>query len=264
MAQPLSAPYSYFADQNGAPLAGGKVYTYAAGTADPAATYTDSSSNVPASNPIILDSAGRATIWGSGAYKIVVKDANNVQQYETDGIFLSASTGNMNTSVYDPGNVQEQLVGLTAVQTLSNKTLLGTTTDDDATDGAIGEYVTAVLPKSIPISLSDITAAEVTSISLTAGDWDVWGNIIFIGGSSTVVTLLTGGISKTIGLDGNNLTTGYAQWAGALTGINQNGLSIVPIRISLATTTPIYLVADADFATSTLTAYGSISARRVR
>lgn len=92
MAQPLAAPYSYFADANGLPLAGGKVYTYAAGTTTPQNSYTDSSGATPAANPIVLDSAGRATIWLSGSYKIVVKDSLGNQISSTDNISTTAST----------------------------------------------------------------------------------------------------------------------------------------------------------------------------
>lgn len=75
MAQPLAAPYSYFADSSGAPLAGGKIYTYAAGTVTPKDSYTDSGAGTPLTNPVILDSAGRAVIFLSGSYKIVVADS---------------------------------------------------------------------------------------------------------------------------------------------------------------------------------------------
>ena len=68
-----------FFDDNGAPLASGKVYTYAAGGSTPKTTYTDQSGGTPNANPIILDSAGRAAIWiNSDSYKFVVKDANDV------------------------------------------------------------------------------------------------------------------------------------------------------------------------------------------
>ena len=54
-----------FFDDSGNPLTGGKVYTYAAGTTTPAATYTTSAGTVANTNPIILDAAGRTPneIW---------------------------------------------------------------------------------------------------------------------------------------------------------------------------------------------------------
>lgn len=59
-----------FFDSNGIPLAGGQLYSYAAGTTTPLATYTDSTAGTPNANPIILDSAGRCSMWlGNAVYK---------------------------------------------------------------------------------------------------------------------------------------------------------------------------------------------------
>jgi hypothetical protein len=56
-----------FLDSNGASLPNGRLYTYAAGTTTPIATYTSASGVTPNPNPIILDSAGRPPeeIWVS-------------------------------------------------------------------------------------------------------------------------------------------------------------------------------------------------------
>lgn len=75
----------------GAPASGWKVYTYAAGSSTPLATYTDSSGSVPQSNPIIINSLGfptNAQIWlQSGlAYKLVLTDASDVVQKTEDNI----------------------------------------------------------------------------------------------------------------------------------------------------------------------------------
>lgn len=71
-----------FFDNNGRPLNGGKIYTYAAGTTTPQTTYTSWSGNIPNSNPIILDSAGRTPeqIWSTEGllYKYVVADSDDV------------------------------------------------------------------------------------------------------------------------------------------------------------------------------------------
>ena len=72
-------------DAAGLPLAGGKVYTYRAGTLTPAETYTNQSGTTPNTNPIILDAAGRASVWlGPYAYRIIVKDANDVLMPDGD------------------------------------------------------------------------------------------------------------------------------------------------------------------------------------
>lgn len=70
-----------FYDNNGDPLSGGFVYTYAAGTLNPLPSYTDRGGAVPNSNPVVLSSSGRADIWlqTNVAYQIIVKDsAGNV------------------------------------------------------------------------------------------------------------------------------------------------------------------------------------------
>lgn len=63
-----------FLDANGAPLSGGSVYFYEPGTTTPKNTYQDSGLTVLNSNPVVLNAAGRATIWGNGSYRQVLYD----------------------------------------------------------------------------------------------------------------------------------------------------------------------------------------------
>ena len=76
----LGGAASQFFDSNGVILSGGKIFTYAAGTTTPQATYTSSSGATPHANPIILDSAGRVPggeIWLTDGlvYKFVIETA---------------------------------------------------------------------------------------------------------------------------------------------------------------------------------------------
>lgn len=82
----MPLPRMRFFDATGTPLAGGLVYTYAAGTTTPQATYTDSTALVSNANPVVLDAKGEADIWISGNYKVVLKDANGVQQWSEDNV----------------------------------------------------------------------------------------------------------------------------------------------------------------------------------
>lgn len=76
-----------FIDAAGVPLAGGYLYTYAAGTTTPQATYTDSTASTANSNPIVLDSRGEANIWLSSAeYKFKLTDANGTEIWTVDNI----------------------------------------------------------------------------------------------------------------------------------------------------------------------------------
>ena len=85
-----------FFDNNGNPLSGGKIYTYAAGTTTPLVTYTTASDSAFHTNPIILDAAGRVPsggeIWlqlGVG-YKFVTKTSTDVLIGTYDNIPSSA------------------------------------------------------------------------------------------------------------------------------------------------------------------------------
>lgn len=76
-----------FFDSNGAPLVGGKLYSYTAGTTSPRATYTDQTGLVPNTNPVILDANGEANVWiANGFYKFVLASAADVVQYTIDRV----------------------------------------------------------------------------------------------------------------------------------------------------------------------------------
>jgi hypothetical protein len=93
----MSINISYFAgagaqffDRSGAPLSGGLLYTYNAGTTTPVSTYTSRSGAAFNTNPIVLDASGRtpAEIWLEGGvlYKFVLKDSTFVQIGSYDNI----------------------------------------------------------------------------------------------------------------------------------------------------------------------------------
>ena len=90
---PYAGAGAQFFDNNGNPLAGGLIYTYAAGTTTPIATYTSSSGGTANANPIVLDSAGRtpAQIWltAGSSYKFVLETALGVTIKTDDNIFAS-------------------------------------------------------------------------------------------------------------------------------------------------------------------------------
>lgn len=86
----LLLPVLQFFDNDGDPLAGGFLYTYAAGGSTPQATYLDSdlapgSANT---NPIELDSAGRCVVYvtPTPALRLVLTDADAVQIWEQDDV----------------------------------------------------------------------------------------------------------------------------------------------------------------------------------
>ena len=100
-------------DNSGAPLAGGLLYTYAAGTTTPIASYPSSSEAVPNSNPIVLNYRGECALWldPSQSYKLLLTDSqgNTIPGYPVDNItgILSGSVGTLlpnTTNFYTLGN----------------------------------------------------------------------------------------------------------------------------------------------------------------
>lgn len=141
----------------------------------------------------------------------------------------------------------------------------GTTTNNNAAAGKVGEYVSSSVLVGSAISLTSATVASVTSIILSAGDWSVSGCVTFAAAGSTVgsrfavAITISPGFFPTIGDENNvqilNLTFAAGQAC---------SLNVGPMRLSLAGTTTVYLAAQSVFTTSTMTAYGFIGARRVR
>ncbi|RKR42652.1 hypothetical protein [Paraburkholderia sp. BL17N1] len=135
----------------------------------------------------------------------------------------------------------------------------GTATNDSAQAGSIGEFVSSAVGAT---GLTAGTPANLTSISLTAGDWDVTGSARFSPAGTTTVSTISVAVnttSATLGGPGttttlnSSLTTGQPQILNAPT-----------LRLSIASTTTIFLVVNSGFAVSTLTSDGIIRARRVR
>ena len=81
-----------FFDVTGAPLVGGLLYTYSAGTTTPQVTYTDSSGATANTNPVVLNARGEADIWlGASTYKFRLCSADNTEFWTVDNISAPTS-----------------------------------------------------------------------------------------------------------------------------------------------------------------------------
>lgn len=140
----------------------------------------------------------------------------------------------------------------------------GTATNDSASTGYIGECTESTVAVGSAVTLTTATAKTVTSISLTAGDWEVHGIVNFLAAAITGTQTLAG-IGQT-----NNSLTGLTRGDNRVespqvpTSAADKSLVIPGYRLSLSGTTTIYLIAYATFSAGTLTCNGRISARRCR
>lgn len=146
--------------------------------------------------------------------------------------------------------------------TISGSNLSGTSTNDNATAGNVGERVTSLIASGSAVSLTTATAANITSISLSAGDWNVVGNVNFTETTSTV-TARSAGInttSATVPTDGTEAYCGVQS-----TATSEVNTIMLPAKvIKLASTTTVYLVGKATFSAGTCAGFGYIMATRVR
>lgn len=147
---------------------------------------------------------------------------------------------------------------ITNTGTLTISKVLGTATNDNATAGDVGEYQEASVASGSSAALTSTVSANITSLSLTAGDWDVWGLAEYNGNTGTV-SQMSGGISTTSA----TMPTHFAFITGAYTLTFPGSIPTTIYRISLSATTTVYLVALATF-TAALKTYGVLSARRAR
>lgn len=148
--------------------------------------------------------------------------------------------------------------------------IVGTTTNNNADAGSVGEVISSSVAVGSAVSLTNATGAftgkTITSISLTAGDWDIFGSVGINMAATTNFTAIAGGINTTNDTL-NSLYEEETRFAyGAAGFVPNNVMSFVfpPTRVSIASTTTYYLIGYASFSISTATAFGRITARRRR
>ncbi len=143
--------------------------------------------------------------------------------------------------------------------------IVGTTTNNNANAGSVGEYVQSVLATGSSVTLATGVTSNVTSISLTAGDWDVTGAVDFTFGATTSYTNLIGSVSSTSATIGAQDSKFDFETPAAVPTAGADATFPLPVvRFSLSGTTTVFLVAQGTFTVSTLKAYGTIRARRIR
>ncbi|MGN6657079.1 MAG: beta strand repeat-containing protein [Rhodanobacter sp.] len=150
-----------------------------------------------------------------------------------------------------------QVTGAITPSTTSG--IVGTTAADNASAGSVGEFQTANTSNT---SLTTATPANATSISLSAGDWEVWGVVQFNPGATTAPTNFQAGVNTASATFG-----GYANNHIISAAFSSNFQGVIPtpvVRINVSTTTTVYLVAQVNFSSGTVTANGTINARRAR
>lgn len=117
-------------------------------------------------------------------------------------------------------------------------------------------------------ALSTTATRDVTGLALSAGDWDVWGQLNY-NASGATTTLLEGGInttSATLPSVGSVVGGSLSTFAGpTMTTVNVlPSLQVPQCQINLATAGNVFLSAEGTFSAGTIVASGFLFARRRR
>lgn len=211
IATPLPNAKATFIDANGKPLSGGKVYLYVPTTTTPKTSWQDTSEANPNTNPVVLDSAGRAAIFGQGNYDQKVTDyLGNQQWYSfTTAVGSAQPAGSSGTDTAPVGTIipwagfalptnwllaygqtlsrtsyPQLLAALTIVNSSVSCTATSVTLSGfaDTSQMAVGEHIEAAcLPTGATIATIPSGTSVTTSVAASASTTTTvtvfpWGN----------------------------------------------------------------------------------------
>src|SRR6266852_1351863 len=209
---------------------------------------------------------------GTGMYFDYTLNSNfpsstNVYAYEINSFGSTGTPGVLATPNNFYGAItanQAPLPSLVNTVVFSRGQITGTITGDNATAGNIGEYISSNVA-SPGISLATNVNANLTTLVVRAGDWDVWLDSYFIPGATTNLTNLISSISSVSGVI-NNANGSFSQLPFPGTVLGSTNITVItgPTRVNFTAPTTLYAVVQGQFTVSTLSSYGIIRARRIR
>jgi hypothetical protein len=167
---------------------------------------------------------------------------------------VSAGSGTVNSGT--AGQVSYYATTGSAVSGGTLQNVLGISSNTASAAGYVGEVISSSVLNASAVSCSSNVATNITSITVTAGDWDIWGNVFFnISGASSAYYCGINTSSAT--LPDNSLLAGTNIALGSSTSA---GHSAPAITKHFSGTTTVYLIAFISSGSGT--ASGNIFARR--
>lgn len=221
---------------NGAPLAAGLVYFYVPGTTTPKTTYKDAGATISNTNPVQLDSGGFAIIYGSGSYRMVVKDSSGNTIYDevtadTSSTFNSwagTSSGSANaitlvTSAFTAGNGQ-------------TVTWRNQFTNTGATTITIGSSVYSLVKDTLS-GAEPLTGGELTVGNISGATYDSITGTLHLMSHPSVSPFVSVASAATVDVGGQNSSNVNITGTAAITSLGSSASLNAPIyTLSFAST----------------------------
>jgi len=155
------------------------------------------------------------------------------------------------------------LAELNLAQTFTQpQTIAGQTSGSAISAGNIGQIITSGTITGV--SMTSATTRNITSITLTAGVWRIWGTFIAAPNATTTQSTVQSVISSVSGTSFTPVSSDVELIMSAA--IPASLFSIAPVGttvVNISSPTTYYLNGYVSFAVSTLTAGGILSAQRV-
>lgn len=223
---------------------------------------------VTGTSPATISTTASPTFSGVNVSSLTASTAVAADASKNLVSVTNTGTGN-NVLSTSPTLVTPTLGVATATSIVFNPTtggIIGTTTNDSAPSGTVGEYLASTITSGSSVAVTTGSPTTVTNITLTAGDWDVDCVCSFLPANTTSVTQFVTSLSTTT--NALDTTVGklgiHTSGATVYNGTTQAQVSLPPYRFSVATNTTVFLIAQSTFTVSTNAAFGIIRARRVR
>lgn len=137
----------------------------------------------------------------------------------------------------------------------------------DASNGAagfVGEYLSAAVLSSAPVALSTGVWKTVTSISLSPGDWDVSSTVGLVCAGTTTLSAFGSSISSATNNPGVESSQTITPYSGVVPLVLTPTQTNPTVRYNVSVNTNVYLTTFSTFGAAACSAFGTISARRVR
>lgn len=225
---PIIQPHMTFVNAAGTTCAGCSLYSYAAGSTTPQATYTDSAGTSQNTNPVIMGADGgpltpsgsSGAIWlGANAYKLVLIDAANNTVFTVDnvrggGLFPCGPAGAIQIA-------NSAVTGLSCdssitINTTSHAINVGTLPAGHVTIGALGTPTSWIFDTTTP-------ATALTSLGGGVTNAGTLNQLAFyaaagttISGTSVIPTGITGTTQSPSDNTAKLATTAYVALPGAI------------------------------------------------